>query len=309
MFPLWAWIFFGGLVLGLLALDLLVFHRKAHKVGVREATWTTAFWVSVALAFGGFVWALAGTGVAGEYLTGYLVEWSLSVDNVFVFSLIFTSFAVPEEYRYRVLFWGVIGALVARAVFVGAGASLLSAFGWLVFVFGIFLVFTGLRMLRRGSGGEKDPQNNRALRLLRRFLPVTKDYHGGSFLTRHGNKLYATPLLAVLVVVESSDIVFAVDSVPAVLSITKEPFVVYSSNVFAILGLRHLYFLLEGAVDRFTYLHYGLAAVLIFVGAKFLLEGFGLHIPIAASLPFIALAVGASIAVSLIATRRRGGAG
>jgi tellurite resistance protein TerC len=293
-------------VLGLLALDLFVFHRKAHKVGVREAAWTTAFWVSVALAFGGFVWALAGTGIAGEYFTGYLVEWSLSVDNVFVFSLIFTSFAVPEEYRYRVLFWGVIGALVARAVFVGAGASLLSAFGWLVFVFGIFLVFTGLRMLRRGSGGEQDPRNNRALGLLRRFLPVTKGYENGHFLTRHAGKLYATPLLAVLVVIESSDVIFAVDSVPAVLSITTNPFVVYSSNVFAILGLRHLYFLLEGAVDRFTYLHYGLAAVLIFVGAKFLLEGLGLHIPIAASLPFIALAVGASIAASLIATRRQG---
>lgn len=303
MFPIWAWIFFVGLVLGLLALDLFVFHRKAHKVQIREATWTTAFWVSIALAFGGFVWALAGAGVAGEYFTGYLVEWSLSVDNVFVFSLIFTSFAVPEEYRYRVLFWGVIGALAARAVFVGAGASLLSAFGWLVFVFGIFLVFTGIRMLRRGSGGGQDPQNNRVLGLLRRFLPVTKEYHDGHFLLRHKGKLYATPLLAVLVVVESSDVIFAVDSVPAVLSITTNPFVVYSSNAFAVLGLRHLYFLLEGAVDRFTYLHYGLAAVLVFVGTKFLLEGFGVHIPIAASLPFIALAIGASIAVSLLATR------
>lgn len=303
MFPIWAWIFFVGLVLGLLALDLFVFHRKAHKVQIREAAWTTAFWVSIALAFGGFVWALAGAGVAGEYFTGYLVEWSLSVDNVFVFSLIFTSFAVPEEYRYRVLFWGVIGALAARAVFVGAGASLLSAFGWLVFVFGIFLVFTGIRMLRRGSGGGQDPQNNRVLGLLRRFLPVTKEYHDGHFLLRHKGKLYATPLLAVLVVVESSDVIFAVDSVPAVLSITTNPFVVYSSNAFAVLGLRHLYFLLEGAVDRFTYLHYGLAAVLVFVGTKFLLEGFGVHIPIAASLPFIALAIGASIAVSLLATR------
>jgi tellurite resistance protein TerC len=258
------------------------------------------------VAFGGFVWALAGAGVASEYFTGYLVEWSLSVDNVFVFSLIFTSFAVPEEYRYRVLFWGVIGALVARAVFVGAGTSLLSAFEWLVFVFGIFLVFTGLRMFRRDSGGGNDPHDNRVLRLLRRFLPVTQEYENGHFLTRHSGKLYATPLLAVLVVVESSDVLFAVDSVPAVLSITTNPFVVYSSNAFAILGLRHLYFLLEGAVDRFTYLHYGLAAVLIFVGAKFLLEGFGLHIPISASLPFIALAVGASIVVSLLATRGGG---
>jgi tellurite resistance protein TerC len=305
VFPLWAWVLFVGLVLGLLALDLFVFHRKAHKVEPREAAWTTAFWVTVALTFGGFVWALVGTGPATEYLTGYIVEWSLSVDNVFVFSLIFTSFAVPDEYRYRVLFWGVIGALVARAVFVGAGASLLAAFGWLVFVFGAFLVFTGLRMFRKGSSEGKDPRDHRALRLLRRFLPVTKEYHNGHFLWRDSARLFATPLLAVLVVVESTDIVFAVDSVPAVLSITKDPFIVYSSNAFAVLGLRHLYFLLEGAVDRFTYLHYGLAAVLIFVGTKFLLEGFGIHIPIAASLPFIALAVGLSIAVSLYATRGR----
>lgn len=305
MFPLWAWVFFVGLVLGLLALDLFVFHRQAHKIEVREAAWTTAFWVSVALAFGGFVWAMAGPGVASEYFTGYIVEWSLSVDNVFVFSLIFTSFAVPEQYRYRVLFWGVIGALVARAVFVGAGAALLSAFGWLVFVFGVFLVFTGLRMFRRGTGEEQDPRNHRALRVLRRFLPVTQDYQNGHFLWRDKGKLFATPLLAVLVVVETTDVIFAVDSVPAVLSITTNPFIVYSSNAFAVLGLRHLYFLLEGAVDRFTYLHYGLAAVLIFVGAKFLLEGFGIHIPISASLPFIALAVGSSIAVSLYATRGR----
>ena len=305
MFPIWAWVFFVGLVLGLLALDLFVFHRQAHKIHVREAALTTAFWVSMALAFGVFVWALAGSGAASEYFTGYIVEWSLSVDNVFVFSLIFTSFAVPEQYRYRVLFWGVIGALVARAVFVGVGASLLSAFGWLVFVFGIFLVLTGLRMFRRGTGGEQDPRNHRALRLLRRFLPVTQDYHNGHFLLRDKGKLFATPLLAVLVVVETTDVIFAVDSVPAVLSITTNPFIVYSSNAFAVLGLRHLYFLLEGAVDRFTYLHYGLAAVLIFVGTKFLLEGFGVHIPISASLPFIALAVGSSIAISLYATRGR----
>lgn len=305
MFPLWAWVFFVGLVLGLLALDLFVFHRQAHKVQVREAAWTTAFWVSVALVFGGFIWAMAGPGVASEYFTGYVVEWSLSVDNVFVFSLIFTSFAVPDEYRYRVLFWGVIGALVARAVFVGAGTTLLSAFGWLVFVFGIFLVLTGLRMFRRGTGEEKDPRNHRALAVLRRFLPVTRDYHNGHFLLRDRGKLYATPLLAVLVVVETTDVIFAVDSVPAVLSITTNPFIVYSSNAFAVLGLRHLYFLLEGAVDRFTYLHYGLAAVLIFVGARFLFEGFGIHIPISVSLPFIALAVGSSIAISLFVTRDR----
>ena len=192
--------------------------------------------------------------------------------------------------------------------FFSSGASPPLIIGFIaigVFVFGIFLVLTGIRMFRRGTGGGEDPRNHRALRLLRRFLPVTQEYQNGHFLTRHKGKLYATPLLAVLVVVETTDVIFAVDSVPAVLSITTNPFIVYSSNAFAVLGLRHLYFLLEGAVDRFTYLHYGLAAVLIFVGAKFLLEGFGVHIPITASLPFIALAVGSSIAISLYATRGR----
>jgi tellurite resistance protein TerC len=311
-FPPWAWFVFVGLVVGLLFLDLFVLHRNAKKIPFRESLRFTGFWVVVALAFGGFVWYLAGPEVAGEYLAAYLVEWSLSLDNVFVWAVIFTSFAVPEEYRYHVLLWGVMGALVFRAIFVVVGIALLSAFSWLVFVFGVFLVFTGIRMLRRSGDAEPDPENNRTLKLLRRFLPVTKDYRGDHFFVKSDiGKRCATPLLAVLVIIESSDLVFAIDSVPAVLSITSNTFVAYSAIAFAVLGLRHLYFALEGLRDRFVYLHYGLAAILVFVGVKFLLEGFGVHLPIIASLLPIAAILAISIAVSWFATGggRSGGGG
>ena len=215
-FPLWAWSVFGGLVVGLHFLDLFVLHRSTRKIPFREPLRFTGFWVAVALAFGGFVWYLAGSEVAMEYLAAYLVEWSLSLDNVFVWAVIFTSFAVPEEYRYHVLLWGVMGALVFRAIFVVVGIALLSAFSWLVYVFGVFLVFTGIRMLRRSGDEAPDPENNRTLKLLRRFLPVTKDYRGDHFFVKGDGKRYATPLLAVLVIIESSHLVFAIDSVPAV---------------------------------------------------------------------------------------------
>ncbi|MDP9425409.1 MAG: TerC/Alx family metal homeostasis membrane protein [Actinomycetota bacterium] len=243
--------------------------------------------------------------MAGEYLAAYLVEWSLSLDNVFVFAVIFTSFAVPEKYRYHVLFWGVMGALVFRAIFVLVGISLLSNFSWLVCVFGAFLIFTGLRMLR-GSNEQADLQDNPVLKFLRRKLPVTSDYRGDHFFVREGGKRYATPLLATLIMIETSDLIFAVDSVPAVLSITSNTFVAYSSVTFAVLGLRALYFALEGLIDRFVYLHYGLAAILVFVGAKFLLEGFGVHLPISASLIPIAAILAIAIGASLIATRGGG---
>jgi tellurite resistance protein TerC len=310
-FPLWAWFVFGGLVIGLLFLDLFVLHRSARKIPFRESLRFTGFWVAVALAFGGFVWYLAGSEVAMEYLAAYLVEWSLSLDNVFVWAVIFTSFAVPEEYRYHVLLWGVMGALVFRAIFVVVGIALLSAFSWLVFVFGVFLVFTGIRMLRRSGDEAPDPENNRTLKLLRRFLPVTKDYRGDHFFVKGDGKRYATPLSAALAIIESSDLVFAIDSVPAVLSITSNTFVAYSAIAFAVLGLRHLYFALEGLRDRFVYLHYGLAAILVFVGVKFLLEGFGVHLPIIASLLPIAAVLAISIGVSWFATGggRSGGGG
>jgi tellurite resistance protein TerC len=304
-FPLWAWAFFIGLVATLLFLDLFVLHRSARKIPFKEALWMSGFWITVSLAFGGFIWALSGPEMAGEYLAAYLVEWSLSLDNVFVFAVIFSGFAVPEEYRYHVLFWGIIGALVFRAVFVLVGIGLLSAFSWLVFVFGAFLIFTGIRMLGSRDEKEVDPQNNRVLRILRRFLPITEDYRGDHFFVRNSGKLYATPLLAVLVVIEASDVLFAIDSVPAVLSITRSTFVAYSSVVFAVLGLRALYFALEGLIDRFVYLHYGLAAILVFVGMKFVLEGFDIHFSVLASLLPIAAIIVISILVSLRATRER----
>ena len=237
-FPLWAWFVFVGLVGGLLFLDLFVLHRDAKKIPFKESLRFTGLWVAIALAFGGFVWYLGGPEVAGEYLASYLVEWSLSLDNVFVWAVIFTSFAVPEQYRYHVLLWGVMGALVFRAIFVVVGIALLSAFSWLVFVFGAFLVFTGIRMLRRSEDEAPDPENNRTLKLLRRFLPVTKHYRGDHFFVKGDGKRCATPLLAVLVIIESSDLVFAIDSVPAVLAITSNTFVAYSAIAFAVLGLR-----------------------------------------------------------------------
>ena len=307
-FPVWAWAVFVGLVVGLLFLDLFVLHRGARKIPFKESLFFTGGWIAVALAFGGFIWYLAGPAVAGEYMASYLVEWSLSLDNVFVWAVIFSSFAVPEEYRYHVLLWGVAGALVFRAIFVVVGIALLSAFSWLVFVFGAFLIFTGIRMLRR-SGDEEapDPEDNRTLKLLRRVFPVTEDYQGDHFFVKGGaGKRYATPLLAVLVIIESSDLIFAIDSVPAVLSITSNTFIAYSAIAFAVLGLRHLYFALEGLRNRFVYLHYGLAAILVFVGAKFLLEGFGVHLPILASLLPIAAILAISIAASWFATRGQG---
>jgi tellurite resistance protein TerC len=273
-------------------------------VPFKEAMWLSVFWIAISLAFGGFVWGVAGPSAGGEYLAAYLLEKSLSLDNVFVFAVIFSAFAIPRKHCYRVLFWGVIGALVARFVFILAGASLLAAFDWLVFVYGAFLLFTALRMFH-GHEGDPDPQGSRVLRLVRRILPTTGDYRGDHFFVRQNGKLYATPLLAVLVVVDTSDMLFAIDSVPAVLAVTSSAFIAYSSNAFAVLGLRALYFTLEGLIDRFVYLHYGLAAILTFVGVKLLLQGFGLHVPILASLLVILIAITVSVVASLVATRGR----
>jgi len=303
---LWAWAVFFGLVGALLFLDLFVLHWGAREIPFKEALWMSGFWIAVSLAFGGFVWFLAGVDPAVRYLTAYLVEKSLSVDNVFVFAVIFSSLAVPKEHRYHVLFYGVIGALVFRLLFILAGSALLSTFSWLVYVFGAFLVLTGVRMFFKGEDEEVSAEDNRALKLLRRFLPLTEDYRGDAFTVKEGGKRYATPLLAALVVIEVSDVIFAVDSVPAVLSLTRTPFIAYSAVAFAVLGLRALYFALEGLVDRFVYLHYGLATVLVFLGAEFVLQGFGIHVPIYVSLVFIAAVVTVSIVTSLLATRGSG---
>jgi len=294
---LWVWPAFVGLILLLLALDLFVFHREAHEVSFREATLFSVFWIALGLGFGALIFAWMGPKAGGEYLAGYLIEKSLAVDNIFVFALIFGYFAVPAKYQHRVLFWGVVGALVFRAAFIAGGAALLENFHWMISVFGGFLVFTGIRMaLHRDE--EVHPERNPALRLFRRVVPTTDEYHGQRFVIRKAGKLLATPLMAVLVLVETSDIIFAVDSIPAIFAVTDDPFLVFSSNAFAILGLRALYFMLAGMIDRFVYLKVGLALVLVFVGVKMLLADI-FHIPIWISLAVIAATIGVSIMVSL----------
>ncbi len=305
VFPVWAWVAFGAFILLMLVLDLFVLHRDAKEISFREAAILSAFWVALALLFGVLVWIWAGPTTAGEYYAGYVIEKALSVDNVFVFALIFGYFAVPVQYQYRILVWGVIGALVLRAIFILIGAELLETYDWMVYVFGVFLIYTGIRMARHGNQ-EVHPERNPVLRLLRRILPMTDGYRGQKFLVREGTgrgKLMATPLLAVLIAVETTDVVFAVDSIPAIFAITTNTFVVWTSNAFAILGLRALYFMLAGLMQRFVYLSIGLSVVLVFVGAKFIWSGLFGKVPIWVSLPFIATVVAVSIAASLWKTR------
>jgi tellurite resistance protein TerC len=302
MFPVWAWVAFGAFVLVMLVLDLFVLHRDAKEISFREAAILSAFWVALALLFGILVWIWAGPTTAGEYYAGYIIEKALSVDNVFVFALIFAYFAVPVEYQYRVLFWGVLGALVLRVIFILIGAELLETYDWMVYLFGAFLVYTGIRMARH-SNQEVHPERNPVLRLLRRVLPMTDGYRGQKLLVRERGKLMATPLLAVLIAVETTDVVFAVDSIPAIFAITTNTFVVWTSNAFAILGLRALYFMLAGLMERFVYLSLGLSVVLVFVGAKFIWSDLFGKVPIWVSLPFIGTVVTISIAASLWKTR------
>jgi len=272
--PLAFWIGFIVFVLAMLALDLGVFNRKVHVVSVREAAGWTALWVSLALLFNVGIYFWAGAQPALEFLTGYLIEYSLSVDNIFVFLLIFSAFAVPAKYQHRVLFWGILGALVMRGVMIGLGTVLLDSFSWIIYVFGAFLLFAGVRMAFGGGDDVVDIQSNPVLRFVRRFVPVTDRYHGSKFFITQAGKRFATPLFLVLIVVEATDLVFAVDSIPAIFAVTREPFIVFTSNIFAILGLRSLYFLLAGVITRFVYLEYGLAAILVFVGGKMILSGF-----------------------------------
>jgi tellurite resistance protein TerC len=296
--PLYVWAATLGVIAAMLALDLLVLHRDAHEVSMREAALTSAMWVALGVAFGVGVWAVAGGEHAGEYFAGYLIEKSLSVDNIFVFALIFGYFSVPAKYQHRVLFWGVVGALVMRAGFIAAGATLLDRFSWTVYVFGAFLLVTGVRMARQGDD-HVDPSRNPLLRLLRRRVPMTEGYEGQRFVVRRAGRFLATPMLAVLLVVETTDVVFAVDSIPAIFAVTDEPFLVFTSNAFAILGLRALYFLLAGMITRFAYLKIGLAAVLAFVGVKLLLTHV-VHLPIWLSLGVIAGILGTALVASLV---------
>ncbi len=298
--PLWAWAAVLGLILVMLAVDLLA-HRSAHVVSVREAASWSVVWVTLGVAFGAVVWWAYGAEAGGEYFAGYLIEKSLAVDNVFVFALIFTWFAVPREYQHRVLFYGVLGALVFRAIFIAGGAVLIEQFAWVLYLFGAFLVITGWKMFRHRNQ-EIDPSRNPVLRLVRRRVPTTEEYHGQKFWVKKAGRWVATPLFTVLVVVETTDIIFAVDSIPAIFAVTQEPFLVFTSNAFAILGLRAMYFLLADLIHRFVYLKTGLAAILVLVGVKMLLLDVW-KVPIWLSLAGIGTCLGVALIASLRATR------
>lgn len=302
MIDTWMWLALAGLILGLLALDLFVFHKDAHTVTVREATVWSVVWITLGLAFGGVVWGWLGAERGGEYFAGYLIEKALSVDNIFVFAMVFAYFSVPGKYQHRVLFWGVVGAIVLRAIFIVAGAALLEQLTWLIYVFGAILLITGVKM---AFGGETEvhPEKNPILRLVRRFIPISKEYHGQSFFVRHGGKLVATPLFAVLLIVETTDVVFAIDSIPAIFAVTREPFIVFASNAFAILGLRSLYFVLADMMYRFKFLKVGLGAVLVFAGTKMFLSHSPYKIDIWVSLAVIGIILVTSVVVSMFATR------
>ncbi len=293
---IWFWILFNAFVLGMLALDLGVVHRKAHEVSVREAAIWSVVWVALALAFALGLQIVWGSGPALQFLTGYVIEKSLSVDNVFVFAVVFSYFAVPAAYQHRVLFWGVLGALVMRGAFIAGGAYLLEHFHWTIYLFGAILVLTGVKLARRSE--TYDPSANPLLRIARRLLPLTDQYHGQRFWVKEAGRWVATPLLLVLIIVEATDLLFAIDSIPAIFAVTREPFLVYTANVFAILGLRAMYFLLAGIMHRFVHLKYGLAATLVFVGAKMMLVDV-IVVPVWLSLSVVSGLIGGSILLSL----------
>lgn len=293
-----AWIVFNVVVLVMLALDLGVFNRKSHIVRVREALLWSAMWIGLAMLFNIGIYFYLGHEAGTQFLAGFLIEKSLSVDNLFVFLLIFNYFRVPAHYQHKVLFWGIFGALVMRGIFIFAGIALIQKFHWLLYLMGAFLIFTGIKLLFN-KDEEIHPEKNPLLRLFRRLVPVTENYEGDRFFIKRGLKRYATPLFMVLLVIETTDVIFAVDSVPAVLSISLDPFIVYSSNVFAILGLRALYFALSGLMMMFHYLHYGLSAILVFVGLKMIVADY-FQFPIYVALGFIVLTLMLSILASVI---------
>ncbi|MBI4539612.1 MAG: TerC family protein [Gemmatimonadetes bacterium] len=297
------WVIFATSVFVMLALDLGLLHREGHAVRFKEALAWTAAWFTLAFLFMWVVYFWRGPGKALEFLTGYLIEWSLSVDNIFVFLVIFSYFAVPAAYQHKVLFWGIVGAVIMRAMLITMGVVLIQQVEWIVYLFGAFLVFTGVRLLFQ-AGAEIHPERNPMLRLARRFLPITENYVRDKFFVRRGAQRFATPLLVVLLVVETTDIVFAVDSVPAVLAITTDPFIVYTSNVFAILGLRALYFVVAGIMQLFAYLRYGLSAILVFVGVKMLVADV-MEIPVELALGVVASILLISIVASLFGSGNR----
>ena len=295
----WLWVGFSIFIVTMLGLDLGLFNRKAHTIRYREAWIWSAVWVTLALIFAGLVFHYQGSQRGLEFLTGYLIELSLSVDNLFVFLLIFSYFKVPAKFQHRVLFWGVMGALVMRLTMIFVGAALINRFHWIIYIFGAFLVYTGIKMFRHEEI-DIQPDQNLAVRIVTRFLPITRHYEEEKFFTKIDGKRTGTLLLLVLMVVEVTDLVFAVDSIPAIFAITTNTFIVYTSNVFAILGLRSMYFLLAGVVEKFRYLRTGLAIVLTFIGIKMLIVAIGFHIPIWFSLVFVAVVLLGSVAASLL---------
>ena len=297
---LW-WVGFNLFVLMMLAIDLSVFHRKAHEVKFKEALIWSIVWIALALLFNLGIYFWRGPQTALEFLTGYLIEKSLSVDNLFIFLLIFSYFRVPALYQHKVLFWGILGALVMRAIFIAAGVTLIQKFHWLIYIFGGFLILTGIKMALEKEK-EIHPERNPVLRLFRRFMPITSDYEGDKFLVKHEGRYFATPLFITLLIVETTDVIFAIDSIPAILAITLDPFIVYTSNIFAILGLRSLYFALAGIMQLFHYLHYGLSAILVFVGAKMLLA-YIYKIPVDIALGVVAGFLLISVIASIIRPR------
>ena len=292
------WLGFIGFILAMLALDLGVFHRKEHEVGVKEALGWTCAWITLALVFNYGIYEYFGKQLALEFLTGYLIEKSLAVDNIFVFVVIFSALAVPKIYQHRVLFWGVLGALVMRAAFIFLGAALIQAMHWVLYIFGALLIVTGIKLLVRKEE-EVHPEQNPLFRFFKKVIPSVPDYHGSAFTIIKEGKRYATPLLLVLISVEITDLVFAVDSIPAIFAVTEDPFIVFTSNIFAILGLRSMYFLLANVIDRLHLLKVGLALVLIFVGTKMVIVDF-FKVPVVVSLLVIATLIGGSVAASLL---------
>ncbi|CAM2157333.1 MULTISPECIES: TerC family protein [Paraburkholderia] len=306
--PAWLWVAFIVVVIVLLVLDLGVLHRDDHEIGIRESLWLSLGYITVGVLFGGFVWWQLGAEPATEYLTGYLIEKSLSLDNVFVIASIFGALAVPRVYQHRVLFWGIVGVLVLRALMVGLGAALVARFEWMLLVFGLFLAITGVKMLF-GSKEEAHVEDSRILRVIRRVLPVAPQLEGGAFVVRRAHpvsgklKRYATPLLVALLMIEFADLIFAVDSIPAIFSITTDPFIVYTSNIFAVLGLRALFFALAAMAHRFYYLKHALALVLVFIGAKIFLVHFIGKMPALVSLGVTAALLAGGVLLSLVKTR------
>lgn len=295
---LWGWLLFGSVIFLVLVLDLGFFQKKIHETSIKEALVQSAAWIALALLFNVWIFFEKGQEASVNFLTGYLLEKSLSIDNLFIFLLIFSYFKVPRRYQHRILFWGILGAILMRALFIGAGVALIHRFEWILYVFGAFLIFTGIKLALE-KDKEINPAKNPVLRLFRKIMPVTHQIEDHKFFIRQGSRWCATPLFVVLLVVESTDVVFAIDSIPAILGVTTDPFIVYTSNIFAILGLRALYFALAGVMQIFHFLHYGLAVILVFIGSKMLLADW-FHIPVEMSLGIVVSVLLVSIVASAI---------